>query len=70
MAIKGQSNRRKGDIKLFRIEEDRQQDVKVRHEAFPQRKEMSIWAWHEEFAIAWSETFITTKRKNNSRKGE
>ena len=65
-----QSTRRKGNIKITRIEGDREQEVAVRHETVSQKKEVSIWGWHEEFAIAWSETFITKKRKRNPRKGE
>jgi hypothetical protein len=65
-----QSTRRKGNIKITGIEGDREQEVAVRHETVSQKKEASIWGWHEEFAIAWSETFIAKKRKRNPRKGE
>ena len=65
-----QSARRKGDIKVIRIEGDKEQAVAVRRETVSQRKETSIWSWHEEFAVAWSETLITRKRKRNPRKGE
>jgi hypothetical protein len=65
-----QDTRRKGDIKVIRIEGDKEQSVAVRHETVSQRKERSIWSWHEEFVIAWSETLITKKRKRNPRKGE
>ena len=65
-----QSTRRKGDIEVIRIEGDKEQAVAVRHETVLQRKERSIWSWHEEFVIAWSETLITKKRKRNPRKGE
>ena len=60
-----QSNRRKGDVKIIKIEGEgkKEQQVTVRQEAVPPRKEMSIWGWHEEFAIQWSETLITKKRK-------
>jgi hypothetical protein len=58
------SNRRKGNVKIIKIEgEGKKQQVTVRQETVPQRKEISIWGWHEEFAIQWSETFITNKRK-------
>ena len=60
-----QSARRKGDIKVIRIEGDKEQAVAVRHETVSQRKERSIWSWHEEFAVAWSETLITKKRKRD-----
>ena len=65
-----QSTRRKGNIKITRIEGDREQEVAVRRETVSQKKEVSIWGWHEEFAMAWSETFITKKRKRNPREGE
>jgi hypothetical protein len=65
-----QDTRRKGDIKVIRIEGDKEQSVAVRHENVSQRKERSIWSWHEEFVIAWSETLITKKQKRNPRKGE
>jgi hypothetical protein len=42
--IRRQSNWRKGDIKIIRLEGDRRQEATVRHEAVPQRKKMSIWA--------------------------
>jgi hypothetical protein len=58
-----QGSRRKGDIRIIRSEGDKQQEVTVRHEAVSQGKERSILGWHEEFAIAWSETFITRKAK-------
>ena len=80
MAIAGQSDRRKGNrrqstgkkggIKIVRMEGGKEQEVAVRHETVSQRKEISIWGWHEEFAIAWSETFITKEKKRNPRKGE
>jgi hypothetical protein len=68
--IRRQSTRRKGDIKVIRIEGDKEQAVAVRHEPVPLGKERSIWSWHEEFVIAWSETLITKKEKRNPRKGE
>ncbi len=80
MANTGQSDRRKGNrrqgsrrkenIKIIRSEGDKQQEVTVRNEAVPQGKERSIWGGHEKFTIAWSETFITKKRKRTPRKGE
>ncbi|OGP73144.1 MAG: hypothetical protein A2V86_14665 [Deltaproteobacteria bacterium RBG_16_49_23] len=80
MANTGQSDRRKGkrrqgsrrkdDIKIIRSEGNKQREVPIRHEAVSQGKERSIWGWHEDFAIAWSETFLTKKRKRNPRKGE
>jgi len=73
MAMTGESDRRKGnrrqgtrkrgDIKITRIGGDKEQEVTVCHETVSGRKEISIWGWHEEFAIAWSETFITKKEE-------
>jgi hypothetical protein len=65
-----QGSRRKGDIRIFRSEEDKNQEVTVHHEAVLRGKERSIWGWHEKFAIAWSDTFITKKRKRNPSKEE
>ena len=65
-----QSTRREGDIKVIRIEGDKEQAVAVRHETVSQIKERSIWSWHEEFVVAWSETLITKKGKRNPRKEE
>jgi len=70
MTIKGESTSRKSDIKIVRIEDrrDKEQEMTVRREHAFRKKEFSIWSWHEEFAIAWSESFITERR--NPRKGE
>ena len=82
MANTGQSDRRKGirressrrrtDIKTIKIEgkEDKEQEVIVRPETVLQKKAGSVWRWHEEFAVEWSETFLTKKRKQHPRKGE
>ena len=64
------STRREGDLDITKIEGDKGQEVAVRHVTVSRRKEMSIWDWHDEFAVAWSETFITKKRKGNPGKGE
>jgi len=55
--------RRKGDIEKIIIggEGDKKQEVAVRHEAVPQKKTSSVWRWHEEFAVEWSETFLLKK---------
>ena len=70
MTMKGESTSRKSDIKIVKIEEvrDKEQEMTVRRERASRKKEASIWSWHEEFAVAWSESFITKKR--NPRKGE
>ena len=64
-----QSTRRKGDIKIIKIngEGDKEQDVTVRHEAVPKKKGSSVWSRHKEFTREWSESFITRKRKKHPR---
>jgi len=64
-----QSTRRKGGIKIIKIkgEEDKEQEVTVRHEAVPKKKGSSVWSSHEEFTREWSESFITRKRKKHPR---
>jgi hypothetical protein len=70
--IRGESSRRKTDIKTIKIEarEDKEQEVTVRRETALQKKAGSVWSWHEDFAVEWSETFLTKKRKKHPRKGE
>jgi hypothetical protein len=70
--IRRQSDRRKGDMKRIKIEgeSDKGKEVTVGHEAIPQKKASSVWSCHEEFALEWSKTFITKKRKKNLKKGE
>ncbi len=70
--IRRQSSRRKTDIKTIKIEgkEDKEQEVTVRRETAAQKKAGSVWRWQEEFAVEWSETFLTKKRKKHPRKGE
>jgi hypothetical protein len=65
------NSRRKSEIETIsgKTQGDTGQEVTVRH-PFSQEKKASVWAWHEEFRIAWSETFITSPRKRNPRKGE
>jgi hypothetical protein len=66
------SGRRKTDTKTIKLEgkEDKEQEVTVRPEAALRKKAGSVWTWHEEFAVEWSETFLTKKRKKHPRKGE
>ena len=68
---KKKSNCREGDVKIITIEgeENKEQEVTVCHENALRRKEKSSRSWHEEFVIEWSETFITKRRKQYSRKG-
>ena len=66
-----QSDRRKGDVIIIKIEGEgnKKQELPVRHETALQRKGMSTWGWREEFAIEWVETSVSKKRKQHSRKG-
>ena len=70
--IRKESSRRKTDTKTIKIEgkEDKEQEVTVRRETAAPKKAGSVWSWHEEFRVAWSETFLTKKRKKHPRKGE
>jgi hypothetical protein len=70
--IRREISRRKGDITTIEVEgkEDKEREVTVRHETAPQTKEKSTWSWHEEFAVEWSETLITRKKKKHPEKGE
>jgi RNA recognition motif-containing protein len=56
-----QSRHRKTNIETTKIggEGDHGQEVIVRHETAPQRKEKSAFSWFEEFTVEWSETFIS-----------
>lgn len=56
-----QGHRRRTNIETTRIgeEEDNGQEVTVRHETAPQRKEKAAFSWFEEFTVEWSETFIS-----------
>ena len=70
MVITGRKGRGKGDLKIIRVggEEDKELEVIVRHETVPRKKERSMWSWQEEeFAIEWSESFITRKGKKHPR---
>jgi hypothetical protein len=66
-----ESNRRKGDTKIIKIEEEggKEQEMTIR-QAVPKKKARSVWSGHEEFTREWSETFITKKREKHPRKGE
>ena len=70
--IRRESSRRKTDIKTIKIEEreHKEQEVTVRHEIALQKKAGSVWGWYEDFAVEWSETFLTKERKRHPRKGE
>jgi len=70
--VRRQSSRRETDLKTIKIEgkEDKEQEVTVRRVTAAQMKAGSVWSWHEEFLVAWSETFLTKKRKKHPRKGE
>jgi hypothetical protein len=64
-----ESSRRKTDARTIKIEgkEDEEQEVTVRPETALGKKAGLVWAWHEEFAVEWSETFLTKKRKKRPR---
>ncbi len=68
--VRRQGSRRKTDIKTIEIEgkEDKEQEVTV--VTGDEKKAASVWSWHEEFRVAWSETFLTKKKKKHPRKGE
>jgi hypothetical protein len=72
VAITRQSDRRKGDTKIIKIEEEggKEQGMTVCHEAAPGKKARSVWSGHEEFTREWSETFATKKRGKDRKKGE
>ncbi len=72
MVTKKRSKRRTGNIEITNVawEGEKERVVAVSHGTVPQTKEASIWSWHEEFAIAWSETFITKKKKQNPKERE
>ena len=67
-----ESSRRKTDTKTIKIEgkEDKGQEVTIRPETALRKKAGSVWTWHDEFAVEWSQTFLTKKRKKRPRKGE
>ncbi len=54
----------------IKVEREAPKELKItiRPQSPGQEKESSIWSWHEEFAMQWSETFITTKVKKNPKK--
>ena len=68
--VRREGSRRKTDIKTIEIEgkEDKEQELTVRPETVLQKKAGSVWRWHEEFAIEWSETFLTKKREKHPKK--
>jgi len=64
--VASEKGRKKGDVKKITIEREgnKEKKIPVRRETIPQKKAVSAWSWHEEFAVEWSETLIT---KNPSR---
>ena len=70
--IRKDNSRAKTDTKIIKIKEEggKEQEVTVPPETALQKKAGSVWSWHEEFAVEWSETFLTKKRKKHPRKGE
>jgi hypothetical protein len=71
-SIRRESSRGKTDIRRIKIQgkEDNGQEVAVRPETALPKKAGSVWSWHEEFAVEWSETFLTKKTKKHPGKGE
>ncbi len=67
-----QTQRRRGNIEITKTAGvgNEGRVVTVSHETIPRTKETSVWSWHEEFAVAWSETFIAKRRKRNPKEGE
>ncbi len=57
--------RRRGGAKEIQIEGDsgKEHEVIIRRGAIPKKNTSSVWSWHEEFEIAWCDTFITKGRK-------
>jgi len=62
-----EKGRKKGDVKRIAIEREgnKEKKIPVHHETTPQKKTISAWSWHEEFAVEWSETLITKKKKRH-----
>ncbi len=56
-----QSHRRSTNIETAKIAEGggSGQEVTVRYETAPRRKEKSAFSWFEEFTVEWSETFLS-----------
>jgi len=56
-----QSHRRSTNIETTKIAEGggSGQEVTVRYEIAPRRKEKSAFSWFEEFTVEWSETFLS-----------
>jgi hypothetical protein len=46
-------------------EGDKKREIVVLHKTLPQKEKRSVWSWFEEFAMEWSETLITKRKKNN-----
>jgi hypothetical protein len=57
--IRRENSRGKTDTKTINIEgkEDKEQEMTVRPETALLKKAGSVWTWHEEFVVEWSETF-------------
>jgi len=49
-------------------EQDKEERIPIHHKASLQKKASSTWSWHEEFIVAWSETFLIKKRKKTAKK--
>ena len=66
MSITSERDRKKDDAISIKIEEKENegQEVTIRYETVREKKEISTWSWHKEFAVEWSETFLKKKGKN------
>ncbi len=60
----------KGSKDRIKVEEEESKDqqITIRQQSSTQKKAGSIWSWHEEFAVQWSETFIAAKPKKGPKK--
>jgi hypothetical protein len=57
-----------GNVRKIKVEGDKGQEVTVCCEAVPQKQEKSTFRWFEQFAVQWSETFLTKKRKKHPKR--
>ncbi len=62
-SVRRQGNRREKYAEIPDIKEKKEQTILILHGPAPEKKASSVWSWHEEFLVEWSETFITKKRK-------
>jgi len=65
MAVTRRGNGKKGNIETIKIEGegDKGQEVTVRYETVPQRKEKLAFSWLEESTKEWIQAFVRKKKK-------